>query len=55
MTIGSTSTQRETIGGASLGNLSQLSTPRRGGSSSVFGMAGHDPTIRLPKFRGEAT
>jgi hypothetical protein len=54
-TAGSTSTQRETTGGASSGNLSQVSTPRRGGSSSVFGMAGHDPTIRLPEFRGEAT
>jgi hypothetical protein len=54
LTVGSTSTQRETTGGASSGNLSQLSTPCEGGSSSVFGMAGHNPTIRLPEFRGEA-
>jgi hypothetical protein len=49
-TVGSTSTQRETIGGDSLGNLSQVSTPHGGGSSPVFGMAGHDPTIILPEF-----
>jgi hypothetical protein len=53
LTAGSTSTQGATTGGASSSNLSQVSTPRGGGSSSVFGMAGHDPTIRLPKFRGE--
>jgi len=47
---GSTYTQRETTGGASLGNLSQVYTPRRGGSSSVIGMAGHDPTIILWEF-----
>jgi hypothetical protein len=44
----STLTQRETTGGASLGNLIQLSTPHRGGSSLVFGMEGHNPTIILP-------
>jgi hypothetical protein len=54
-TVRSTSTQRETTGGSSSGNLSQVSTPRGGGSSSIFGRAGHDPTIRLPEFQGEAT
>jgi hypothetical protein len=44
-TIGSTSTQGATTGGSSSGSTSQVSTPRRGGSSSVFRMAGHDPTI----------
>jgi hypothetical protein len=52
-TIGSTSTQVTTNGGASSGNTSQVSTPL-GGSSSTFRMAGHDPTIRLLEFRGEA-
>jgi hypothetical protein len=51
---GSTSTQGTTTGGANSGSTSQVSTPR-GGSSSTFRMAGHDPTIRLPEFRGEAT
>jgi hypothetical protein len=41
-TTRSTYTQGTTIGGASLG------------SSSTFRMVGHNPTIRLPKFRGEA-
>jgi hypothetical protein len=54
LTAGSTSTQGETTGGASLGNLSQVSTPCRGGSSSLFRMVGHDPTIGLPEFHGEA-
>jgi hypothetical protein len=27
----------------------------RGGSSSSFKIAGHDPTIRLPEFKGEAS
>jgi hypothetical protein len=48
--VGSTSTQRETTRGASSSNLSQVSTPCGGGSSSVFGMARQDPTIRLPEF-----
>jgi hypothetical protein len=52
-TTRSTSTQGTTIGGASSGNISQVST-LRGGSSSTFRMAGHDPTIRLPEFQGEA-
>jgi hypothetical protein len=55
LTAGSTSPQGATTGGASLGNNSQVSTLHGGGSSSVFRMAGHDPTIRLPEFRGEAT
>jgi hypothetical protein len=45
-TTGSTSTQGTTTGGASSGNTSQVSTLHRG-SSSVFRMAGHDPTIKL--------
>jgi hypothetical protein len=49
-----TSTQGATTRGASSGSTSRVSTPRGGGSSSVFRMAGHDPTIRLPKFQGEA-
>jgi hypothetical protein len=49
---GSTSTQGTTTGGAISGNTSQVSTPR-GGSSSTFGMTGHNPTIRLLEFRGE--
>ena len=44
---GSTPTQGTTIGGASSGNASQVSTPHEG-SSSTFTMAGHDPTARLP-------
>jgi hypothetical protein len=46
-TIGSTSSQGEATGGASLGSGSQVSTLRRG-SCSTFKMTGHDPTIRLP-------
>jgi hypothetical protein len=49
----STYTQGTTTRGASLGSTSQVSTPCRG-SSSTFRMAGHDPTIRLPEFKGEA-
>jgi len=52
-TAGSTFTQGTTTGGANLGNTSQVSIPCGGGSSSVFRMAEHDPTIRLPKFQGE--
>jgi hypothetical protein len=47
-TIGSTSTQGKTTGGASSGNISQGSTPHRGSSPTQFAMAGHDPTIQLP-------
>jgi hypothetical protein len=50
LTAGSTMTQREITRGSSSSNLSQVSTPCGGGSSSVFGMARHDPTIRLPEF-----
>jgi hypothetical protein len=52
-TARSTSTQGISTGGASSGSISQVSTPC-GGSSSTFWMAGHDPTIRLPEFNGEA-
>jgi hypothetical protein len=31
----------------------QVSTPCRGGSTTNFTMAGQDPTIRLPEFRGD--
>jgi hypothetical protein len=51
---GSTSTQGETTGGGISGSTSQVSTPREG-SNSTFKMAGHDPTIRLLEFRGEAS
>jgi hypothetical protein len=54
LTAGSTSTQGIKIGGVSSSNTIQVSTPHRGGSSSVFRMVGHDPTIRLPEFWGEA-
>ena len=47
-TARSTSTAGATTGGASSGNTSQVSTSHEGGSSSVFRMEGHDPTIRLP-------
>ena len=53
-TSGSKSTKGATTGGSSSGNLSQVSTLRDGGSTLVFRMVGHDPTIRLPKFQGEA-
>jgi hypothetical protein len=53
-TSGSTSTQGTTTGGANSRNTSQVYTPC-GGSSSTFRMAGHNPTIRLSEFRGEAT
>jgi hypothetical protein len=51
-TVGSTSTQGTTTGGANSSSTSQVSIPR-GGSSSTFRMARHDPTIRLPKFQRE--
>jgi hypothetical protein len=54
LTTRSTYTLGEKTGGASLGSTSQVSTPREVGSSSVFRMTGHDPTIRLLEFRGEA-
>jgi hypothetical protein len=40
------------IGGVSLRNRSQISTPSEGCSSTQIKMAGHDPTIRLPEFQG---
>jgi hypothetical protein len=54
LTAGSTFTQGETTTGSIPGSSSQVSTPHGGGSSSIFRMAGHDPTIRLPEFQGEA-
>jgi hypothetical protein len=54
-TAGSTSTQGTTTRGVILGNPSQVSTPCGGGSSSVFKMTRHNPTIILPYFQGEAT
>jgi hypothetical protein len=51
-TARSTSTHGETTGGASSGSISQGSTLYEG-SSSTFRMAGHDPTTRLPEFKGE--
>jgi hypothetical protein len=53
-TARSTSTQGETSGGASSGSTSQVSTPR-GGSSLAFRMAGHNPTFKLPEFKGEVS
>jgi hypothetical protein len=53
-TARSTSTQGETTRGSSSGSTSQVSTPRGGGSSFVFRMAGNNPTIRLLEFQGEA-
>jgi hypothetical protein len=52
--VGSTYTHGETNRGASSRRISQGSTPHVGSSSS-FRMAGHDPTIRLPEFKGEAS
>jgi hypothetical protein len=49
----STSTQGTKTRGSNLGIISQVSTPHRG-SSSIFRMAGHYATIRLPKLKGEA-
>jgi hypothetical protein len=54
-TEGSAPNQRETTGGASSGSSSQVSTPRRGRSLSSVKMERHDPTIRLPEFKGEAS
>ena len=53
-TTGSTSTQGTTTRGSSSRSSSQISTLCIG-SSSTFRMAGHDPTIRLPEFKGEAS
>jgi hypothetical protein len=54
LTTRSTSTLGATTGGASSSSTIQVSTPCRGGSSLVFRMARHDPSIRLLEFRGEA-
>jgi len=53
-TLGSTSTQGTTTRGTSSRNISQGSTPCIGSSPTQFAMEGHDPTIWLPEFRGEA-
>jgi hypothetical protein len=53
-TSGSKSTQGTTTGGTSSRSIIQVSTSCRG-SSSTFRMAGHDPTIRLPEFKAEAS
>jgi hypothetical protein len=53
-TTESTSTQGRTTRGESSISISQVSTSH-GGISSRFRMAGHDPTIRLPKFKGEVS
>jgi hypothetical protein len=36
-----------------LASISQVSTLREGGSTTNFTIARQDPTIRLPKFRGD--
>jgi hypothetical protein len=46
----STYTLGVTTRGASSRNTSQVYTPRGGGISSLFRMAGHNPTIGLPEF-----
>ena len=53
-TTGSTSTQGTTTRGSSSRRISQVSTPCEG-ISSTFRMVGHDPTIKLPEFKGEAS
>jgi hypothetical protein len=53
-TTRNTSKQGAETRGASSRSNSQLSTPCGGSSSTQFKMAGHDPTIRLPEFWGEA-
>jgi hypothetical protein len=45
----------EVTGGASSRSSSQVPTPHGGHSSSRFNMAGHYPTMRLPKFKREAS
>jgi hypothetical protein len=46
---------RRIIGGASSRSSSQVYTSHESCGSSLFKMAGHDPTIRLPEFKGEAS
>jgi hypothetical protein len=50
---GSTSTQGTTTRGSSSGSTIQVYTLCRGSISS-FKMAGQDPSIRVPEFKGEA-
>ena len=52
--MGHTSNKGASTRGAILGSNNQLSTSC-GGSSSKFRMVGHDPTIRLLEFKGEAS
>jgi hypothetical protein len=52
---GPRSSHRASIGGTISGNISQVYTPHRGSSPTQFAMEGHDTTIQLPEFRGEAT
>jgi hypothetical protein len=42
-------------GGANSRNIIQGYTICRGSIPTQFAMEGHDPTIQLPKFQGEAT
>jgi hypothetical protein len=44
---GSSGNSRRSVSSTS---SSQVSTPRGGGSTTKFTMAGQDPTIRLPEF-----
>jgi hypothetical protein len=53
-TTGSTYSHRSNNWRSQFRKHSQVSTSRRGSSSS-FRMAGHDPTIRLLEFKGEAS
>jgi hypothetical protein len=50
----STSKQGETTGGSNSRCSSQIFTWNGGSRSSQFKMVGHDPTIRLQEFKGEA-
>jgi hypothetical protein len=47
--------QGETTGEASSISNNHISTPHKGSSLTKFKMAGHDPTIILPEFQGEAS
>jgi hypothetical protein len=54
-TTRNTSNKGASTGGAISGSNNEISTPRGGSSSTQLKMVGHDPTIRLPEFRGEAS
>jgi hypothetical protein len=54
-TTRNTSKQGTSTGGAISGSNNQIFTSRGGSSSTQFKMVGHDPTIRLPESRGEAS